>query len=82
MGALLPGALLGVAVGVILGRIWERWGHASRGLVTATKNYTAAEKALGIAQKLRRSVRVLLVVAIIATFVFLFATGYMATLKS
>jgi hypothetical protein len=81
VGALLPGALFGVAVGVFLGRIWERWDHANKGFATATKNHATALKALGVATKLRRGVKGLLALAILATFVFLFASGYVSLLN-
>jgi hypothetical protein len=82
MGALLPGALLGVAVGLFLGRIWERWDHANRGFVTAGKNHAAAVKALGVATKLRRTVRGLLAIAIFGTATALFVIGYMSVVHT
>jgi hypothetical protein len=81
VGALLPGALLGLAVGLFLGRIWERWNHANRGLATAGKNHAAAVKALGVATKLRRTVRGLLALAIFSTFVVLAVISYVSVMQ-
>ncbi len=81
MGALLPGALFGVAVGIFFGRVWERWDHANKGFATANKNHAAAVKALGVAKKLRRTVKGAFALALVATFVFLVASGYVSLLK-
>jgi hypothetical protein len=82
MRALFPGAAVGMFIGWIVGRIWERRLLTQKTFVSAGKTHKAAVKAFNLAKKARRGALGVFSVAVLAAFGVLVLLGYVSLMKS